>query len=191
MLPSPWLRWLQRQISPRRQGKNRPFHYHVPSLEQLERRVVLSLSPVGNFTTGSLPLGLAVGDFNADGKLDVVNASVTGGGVSVLLGQGDSTFSGHQDFPTGTSPKSVAVGDFNGDGKLDLAVANYGSDLEARFGNGNGTFQRMSILQPTHLLVITGDFNGDQIRLAVANFGATSSALLGNGDGTFGQARRH
>src|SRR5713101_6231927 len=50
---------------------------------------------------------VAVGDFNGDGKLDLV----TNG--SVLLGNGDGTFQAPLAFPAGTY-SSVAVGDFNG-----------------------------------------------------------------------------
>ena len=43
--------------------------------------------------------------------------------VSILLGNGDGTFSAPTDFAAGNLNQSVAVGDFNGDGKQDLAVA--------------------------------------------------------------------
>jgi hypothetical protein len=53
---------------------------------------------------------------------------VFGGGVRLLLGNGDGTF---QTIPVsyvaGVGPVSAAVGDFNGDGLPDLAVANFDS----------------------------------------------------------------
>ena len=72
-----------------------------------------------------------MGDFNGDGVTDLAtansgdNANKFKGTVTVLLGNGDGTFT-----PTTTSPvtvapaKSVAVADFTGDGVSDLAVAN-------------------------------------------------------------------
>jgi hypothetical protein len=55
-----------------------------------------------DFSVASNPVAVATGDFNGDGKLDlVVTADNT---VSVLLGQVDGTFSSHVDYPTGTYP---------------------------------------------------------------------------------------
>ena len=66
----------------------------------------------------------SLGDFNGDGKLDVVTANAAAGTVSVLRGHGDGTFSTAENFAAGSSPSAVAVGDFNGDGWLDVATAN-------------------------------------------------------------------
>jgi hypothetical protein len=82
-----------------------------------------------NFATGA-GRTLAVGDFNGDGKLDIVTANASD--VSVLLGNGNGTFSAHsfvlpdQWTPFTLSPQAptaVVVGDLNRDGKLDLVVA--------------------------------------------------------------------
>ena len=61
-----------------------------------------------------------MGDFNGDGKSDLVAADETGNTVSVLLGNGNGTFQARQSFSTGSRPRSIAVGDLNGDGKSDL-----------------------------------------------------------------------
>ena len=66
---------------------------------------------------------IAVADFNADGKSDLVVAT-GGASVSVLSGRGDGTFRPSVEFSAGNSVTSVKVGDFNGDGRTDIAVPN-------------------------------------------------------------------
>jgi hypothetical protein len=61
-----------------------------------------------------------VGDFNGDGKPDLIAMSFAGNMASVLPGNGDGSFQPAQNFAGGLNPLSLAVGDFNGDGKLDL-----------------------------------------------------------------------
>jgi hypothetical protein len=68
----------------------------------------------------------AAGDFNGDGKLDIVQAR--GLGVSIFLGNGDGTFGAPTTFLAGNNSWFAAVGDFNGDGKLDVAAADETSD---------------------------------------------------------------
>jgi hypothetical protein len=79
---------------------------------------------IGTENYPATPGSVAVGDFNGDGKLDLVVGGVESDNVSVvsvLLGNGDGTFQAAVNYGAGAGQTSVAVGDFNGDGRLDLA----------------------------------------------------------------------
>ncbi|HZU29428.1 MAG TPA: FG-GAP-like repeat-containing protein, partial [Bryobacteraceae bacterium] len=150
------------------------------------------LSPSTAATTGGGPVGVAVGDFNQDGRPDIATVNAAVGTVSVLLGNGDGTFGSSTDQTVGTFPEDIVVGHFASATNLDIAVVN-GSDgtVSVLPGNGNGTFQQQMVSSiasgagPASLAV--GDFNGDGTSdLAVANQSVDSvSILLGNGDGSF------
>jgi hypothetical protein len=74
--------------------------------------------------TGALPLSIAVGDINRDGRADLVTGDAGSNTATVLLGNGDGTFATPLNPPAGTNSLFVALGDFNGDGLPDLAAAN-------------------------------------------------------------------
>jgi subtilase family serine protease len=144
---------------------------------------------------GTSPSSIAVGDFNGDGIPDLAVANSYNNTLTILLGNGDGTFTASASQPqTGNYPLAIAVGDFNGDGKADLAVTNdNSSSVTILLGNGDGTFTAASLSPSTGNgpdSIAVGDFNGDGIQdLAVANGSSgTITVLLGNGDGSFSAA---
>ncbi len=156
-------------------------------------------------------VAISAGDFNRDGKLDLavggaggtVNSSAVSGNVTILLGNGDGTFTQATGSPI-TEPlgaDGIAVGDFDKDGKLDLAVLEGGNTVvDILRGNGDGTFTEASgspMTVETDLFtvalgdpIVAGDFDGDgNPDLAVTNGSSGDvTILLGKGDGTFGPA---
>jgi hypothetical protein len=84
-----------------------------------------------SYPAGDEPFSVAVGDFNTDGKLDLIVAdsgASSGNTVNLLLGNGDGTFQTAVPYTVGVGAVAVAVADLNSDGLLDVAVANISSD---------------------------------------------------------------
>ena len=158
--------------------------------------------PPQTYPVGTNPQAIATGDFNGDGKTDLVVVNYgdptasNDGGVSILFGKGDGTFQTAKSVTSGKNCTRIAAGDFNGDGKDDLALlrpggANVGDngDVTIFLGNGDGTFQQGQILTPgkNPAAIVAVDLDSDgRLDLAVANTTDKSVAvLMGNGDGTF------
>jgi hypothetical protein len=151
----------------------------------------VSFAAKTNYSTGGSSWSVAVGDFNRDGKQDLVTANSTSNTVSVLIGNGDGSFRAPTVFAVGNWVSSVAVGDFNGDGRQDLVTANgWSNTVSVLLGDGNGGFGAKTDFATGALpvSVAVGDFNGDGKQdLAIANEQANSvSVLLGDGNGGFG-----
>ncbi len=126
------------------------------------------------------PMLIAVGDFDNDGKLDLLTGESA---ISFLHGNGDGSFTlVGSEMPGPADGAPVVVADLNGDGTLDLV-----SDYFAYLGNGDGTFNSLpSDIDNLNGFPIIGDFNGDGIPDTVAQGGGNVlTTLLGNGDGTF------
>ncbi|MFI5454651.1 MAG: FG-GAP-like repeat-containing protein [Isosphaerales bacterium] len=160
----------------------------------------------GTFQTGeteSLPFQpfiLLAGDFNGDGKLDLVATGYNHSPpyedmIAVLLGNGDGTFQPPETMtlPFGGGVGSMVAGDFTGNGKLDLIVVPaYSGEIAMLLGNGDGTFQPANFLsvpglEPYNL--VAADFNGDGKLDLASTEGTTVAVAMGNGDGTFQPAQ--
>ena len=97
-------------------------------------------SPV-DFLAGAEPGGVAVGDFNGDGKPDIVVADYGSNTLSIYKNQtsagiiNSSSFASRVIEATGSNPSSAAVSDIDGDGKSDIIVANNNSATISIFRN--------------------------------------------------------
>ncbi len=151
----------------------------------------------GRFQAVGTPVALGVsypgagvtGDFNSDGKLDLIlpygAGTVCGLGLVFVPGNGDGTFG--TPVPLNVTQNNqypgLLVGDLNNDKKLDFVWGN-----AVFLGNGDGTFRQIPLTVPVSTgqfpaLVALSDLNGDGILDAVASPG--TAIYAGNGDGTF------
>ena len=147
-------------------------------------------SNITTYSTGddSLPLSLAVDDFNNDSFTDIVVANSKTNNIVVLIGRGDGRFSTYITYSIGASsqPVSTATGDFNRDHQVDIAVANYGTNnVCILFGSGNATFTNQ-IWYPLGYdsrpnWIIFKDLNNDGWEdIAVATYGIDNINILLN-----------
>ncbi|CAF1361048.1 unnamed protein product [Adineta steineri] len=142
----------------------------------------------GTYSTGSSPHphGLALGDFNHDGQLDITIANYGLDNVGVLLGHTNGTFPLQTVFSTGdlSFPTSVAVVDLNNDNELDIIVANSGTEnVGILYGYGNGSFTNLNMYSTgvgsIPQAVTIGDFNNDQkLDIAVIDSGTNRVETL-------------
>jgi hypothetical protein len=144
----------------------------------------------GSFTfksclqAGDVPAAAAAGDFNEDGRVDlvIVNAPTAAGGattqdVYLFAGQGGGNFAaGTVIFQL--RGNDVAAADFNRDNHLDLAIGNASSTYIFP-GLGNGTFgpQGPALTGPA-ARIAAGDLNGD----GAPDIAAVGSSLASSTD---------
>jgi hypothetical protein len=147
-------------------------------------------------STGTNPLGVAVGDLTGSGVADIVVANDSG--VTVLLGNFNAATSAYScqagvNYPVGNNPRIVLVKDVNGDSIQDIAVTNFADGtVSILLGQGSGVFGAPKPFptgpQPAGLAF--GDVNGDGrpdliVADAVPTNGSYLFTLLGEGNGSF------
>ena len=115
-----------------------------------------------------------VGDFNRDGKVDIIDAECPSGtfvcALNIGLNDGTGLHFAQSQIHLAGPANDLQSGDINGDGKLDL-VFSRGSVGVIMWGRGDGTFSGPTYLRPSTTdpadAVALADFNNDG-RLDVA-----------------------
>jgi hypothetical protein len=150
--------------------------------------------PAQNATQG-IPLGMASGDLNNDGHVDLVIG--TGSGISTWLGKGDGTFTQGANYTSINNSGYVTVTDLDGDGNLDIysGLANGGmfsgddsnyASAYALMGRGDGTFAGAPISLGSYNGTNLGDVNGDGLPDLITNTpGPGFTVQLGTATGIF------
>jgi hypothetical protein len=151
-----------------------------------------SFAPASNFTIANNSYGIAIEDFNLDGKKDLVISNDLD--VKILMGLGNGSFA--------TTPLSLNVpghtsmmtpGDFNADNKPDLAIVSQTNVMTVILGDGSGSFPTSVLIShpnPTISLsnIVSDDLNKDGVLdLAVSSFGPNTGLItyIGTGTGSF------
>jgi len=144
-----------------------------------------------DFTTGSNPRSVSIGDLDGDGKADLAVANWSSPTVSIFrntsVAIGNISYAAKVDFTSGTGPISVSIGDLDGDGKADLAVANHNSGILSVFRN-TGSVGSISYAAKVDFTttsgphsVSIGDLDGDgKVDLAVANNSSNTVSVFRN-----------
>jgi hypothetical protein len=130
-----------------------------------------TFQPQIEYSANGYPYALAVADFNNDQRPDIAIANYgptggNGGGVSVLLNNGNGTFAAPVNYAPGGEFYFLTASDVSGDGKLDLVVSSVNPNQATLLflGNGDGTFSSSPITLAsgtTSNFNTVGDLNGD------------------------------
>lgn len=155
--------------------------------------------PREDWPTSDRSFGLATGDVNLDGFVDVLTARYEPESVVELPGLGGGAFRGAKILATGTDPFRLASADFNWDGWLDLAMVVWdGPWARIVIGLGDGiSFPTAQVIDESLVRmvhpdrVVCEDMDLDGLPdLVVSDWGTGQVTILrGGGDGTFGEPR--
>ena len=140
--------------------------------------------------------GLAAGDVNQDGIMDLVASNDGTNRAEVFLGTGNGQFSLRASFAAGIENEDLILADFNSDGVMDIGMSNYdggSTGVSILTGTGNGSFGSAQTFGTYARMydIRAGDVNNDGALdlMFGGDFPYTVGLLLGNGNGTF-QAQR-
>jgi len=159
-------------------------------------------------TSANGVIGLGIGNFDQDGRLDIFGALESSGGFTFFNDGSAGFYRQHLTWKGRDFPSAVAVGDLDGDKKLDLVIATTqrgvggGGQTQLLLGDGKGGFADLTTKNlpkdsdSTNALALA-DVDGDgDLDLVLANgsydgkTGQQNRLYLNNGKGFFTDATK-
>ena len=152
---------------------------------------------------------LRTGDFNADGKTDLLQMTRSGAGNWMAYGKADGSFDVHTGSDLGELNEVGQTGDFNteivmldlnGDGRTEVIRLSSDGNNRVFLATGNSKHAFKEVLKPgadfseikissndvNNTWLLPGDYNGDGLGdLLVMYYTGEAWLALSNGDGTF------
>jgi hypothetical protein len=115
------------------------------------------------YSTGDVPVALALADITLDGIPDAITLHTSGNFAYLLKGLGAGQFAGGVPESVGQFPAAFALADINRDGRLDMVSVNADETISVMINRGNLNFDPpmnfFAGADPT--AVALGDVNGD------------------------------
>ncbi|MCG3125361.1 MAG: hypothetical protein CHACPFDD_00179 [Phycisphaerae bacterium] len=142
------------------------------------------------YSVGEAPRGVALADFNHDGRLDIVTSDTWNDRAAVLLSKADGTYAAAKFVASTWTAQTVRTADFNNDGWEDFAIAGEVSNqIRVHRNNAAGGFVNGGTLNTGNggVTIAVGDLNRDGWTDVVA---ADDRVLVyrNQGNGTFAAA---
>ncbi|MDZ4668151.1 MAG: VCBS repeat-containing protein [bacterium] len=147
-----------------------------------------------DFSAGSNPQGLALADFDLDGKTDIAVSNY--GSSNVYVFKNNSTLTTISmataiSYSVGSGPGSLTAGDIDNDGKVDLATANWAGGSISILRNSNSIVGNISFssittnnntaVQTNPNWVTISDFNNNGLKeIICSNWGSNTISIYEN-----------
>ena len=153
-----------------------------------QRNSLRRFTQVTDISVGMRPFSITGGDLNSDGQIDLVVSNLLGNTLTLLLNQGDGSFSALT-VETGERPKKAEVFDFDNDGIQDIVVAAFGIDeVWVHRNSGEAKFESPTryVVGASPSSVLARDWDNDgYMDIYVASLGDQQIEFLRN-DGAGG-----
>jgi hypothetical protein len=167
---------------------------HTISLLRNTPAGVFALSPPVNFSVGRLPIAVATGDLDKDGRVDIVVANHDSDSITILrqVGNPFTTVATAPfqmvEIPIGDGPHNIVIGDIDGDSRPEIIVANYQTPTMAVLRNlttgpgiGTGSFAPAVQFPRGGNCMAYGDLDGDgRGDIALGNWRTQTLSLFRN-----------